>query len=194
MLDEQVVIKEQFCTDTIKLATPRTETSSTYDGNKKEKMTLFVCPFKCGDKPKTLASLKYHIQLQHSERIPTGKISGSDENIIMPLLCPFECGVEQFKTQNDQREHSMKEYSCTDNLKQLTPTAQSSFTNDGNRKGHVPHSQKDKNDLFDEIEAEEKNNVRKTYLSNTQGLTLYKFRKLLRENNLHEILVCGNRY
>ena len=27
----------------------------------------------------------------------------------------------------------MKEHSCTDNLKQLTPTAQSSSTNDGNR-------------------------------------------------------------
>ena len=84
----------------------------------------------------------------------------------------------------------MKEHSCTDNLKQLTPTAQSSSTNDGNRKGHVPHL----NDFFDEREAEEKNNIRKTYLSNTQGLTLYKFRKLLRENNLHEVSVHGNRY
>ena len=135
-----------------------------------------------------MASLKYHIQLQHSEIIPTGGISGSDENTIMPLLCPFECGVEPFKTQNDQREHLMKEHSCTDNLKQLTPTAQISSTNDGNRKGHVPHS----NDIFDEREAEEKNNIRKTYLSNTEGLTLYKFRKLLRENNFHEVLVCGN--
>ena len=186
-LYEQVVIKEQFCTDTIKLATPRTETSSTYGGNKKEKMTLFVCPFKCGDEPKTL---KCHIQLQHSERIPTEEISGSDENTITSLLCPFECGVEPFKTQNDQREHLMKEHSCTDNLKQLTPTAQSSSTNDGNRKGHVPHL----NDFFDERETEEKNNIRKTCLSNTQGLTLYKFRKLLRENNLHEVLVHGNRY
>ena len=34
-----------------------------------------------------------------------------------------------------------------------------------------------------------KNNIRKTYLSNTKGLTLYKFRRLLRENNLHEVLV-----
>ena len=50
----------------------------------------------------------------------------------------------------------MKEHSCTDNLKQLTPTAQSSSTNDGNRKGHVPHSQKDKNNFFDEREAEKK--------------------------------------
>ena len=86
-LDEQVVIKEQFCTDTIKLATPRTETST-----------------------------------------------------LMSLLCPFECGVEPFKTQTDQRQHLMKEHSCTD---------------------------KDKNDFFDEREVEEKNNIRKTYLSNT---------------------------
>ena len=112
-LDEQVVIKEQFCTDTVKLATHRTETST-----------------------------------------------------VMPLLCPFECGVV-FKTQTDQRQHLMKEHSCTD---------------------------KEKNDFFDEREAEEKNNIRKTYLSNTQGLTLYKFRKLLRENNLHEVSVCGNGY
>ena len=60
-LDEQVMIKEQFCTDTIKLATPRTETST-----------------------------------------------------ITPLLCPFECGVEPFKTQTDQRQHLIKEHSCTD--------------------------------------------------------------------------------
>ena len=46
----------------------------------------------------------------------------------------------------------MKEHSCSDNLKQLTPNAQSSSTNDGNRKGHVPHL----NDFFDEREAGEK--------------------------------------
>ena len=62
-LDEQVVIKEQFCTDTMKLATHRTETST-----------------------------------------------------VMPLLCPFECGVV-FKTQTDQRQHLMKEHSCTDKEK-----------------------------------------------------------------------------
>ena len=50
---------------------------------------------------------------------------------------------------------------------------------------------KEKNDFFDEREAEEKNNIRKTYLPNTQGLILYKFRKLLRKNNLHEVSVCG---
>ena len=85
-LDEQVLIKEQFCTDTVKIATCRTETST-----------------------------------------------------VMPLLCPFECGVV-FKTWTDQRQHLMKEHSCTD---------------------------KEKNDFFDEREAEEKNNLRKTYLSNT---------------------------
>ena len=48
-LDEQV-LKEQICMDSIELATPRTETSSsTFDHNKKEKMALLVCPFNCGD-------------------------------------------------------------------------------------------------------------------------------------------------
>ena len=72
------MIKEQFCTDTVKLVTHRTETST-----------------------------------------------------VTPLLCPFECAVV-FKTQTDQRQHLMKEYSCTD---------------------------KKKNDFFDEREAEEKNNI-----------------------------------
>ena len=48
-LDEQL-LKEQICMDSIELATPRTETSSrTFDGNKKEKTALLVCPFNCGD-------------------------------------------------------------------------------------------------------------------------------------------------
>ena len=53
----------------------------------------------------------------------------------------------------------MKEHSCTDNLKQLTPTAQSSSTNDGNRKGHVPHS----NTFLMKEKLKKKNNIRKTY-------------------------------
>ena len=58
--------------DSIKLATPGTETSSsTFDGNKKEKRALLVCPFNCGDEQRSLASLKYHIQVQHSEKILT---------------------------------------------------------------------------------------------------------------------------
>ena len=78
-LDEQV-LKEQICMDSSELATPRTETSSsTFDGNKKEKTAPFVCPFNCGDEQPSLASLKYHIQLQHSEKILTRKISGSNE-------------------------------------------------------------------------------------------------------------------
>ena len=72
-LDEQV-LKEQICMDSIELATPRTETSlSTFDGNKKEKTSPFVCPFNCGDEQQSLVSLKYHIQLQHSEKILTRK-------------------------------------------------------------------------------------------------------------------------
>ena len=58
---------------------------------------------------------------------------------------------------NDQREHLMKEDPCTDNLEQLIPTTESSSTNDGNKKGHVPHSRKDKNDFGDETISEENN-------------------------------------
>ena len=93
-LDEQVLMKEQFCTDTIKFATHKTETASTNDGNKKEKMTLFVCSLNCDNEQRTLPSLKYHIQFQHSDTSPAGEISGSDEN----TMRPFECGVEPFKT------------------------------------------------------------------------------------------------
>ena len=74
-LDEQVVIKEQFCTDTMKLATRRTETS-------------------------TVMPLCAHLNV---------------------VLC--------LKHKTDQRQHLMKEHSCSD---------------------------KEKNDFFDEREAEEK--------------------------------------
>ena len=95
--------------DSIELATPRTETSSsTFYGNEKEKMATLVCPFNCGDEQQSLASLKNHIQVQHSEKILTRKISGSDESTDMQLLCPFECGADPFKTQNDQKHHLMK--------------------------------------------------------------------------------------
>ena len=179
-LDEQV-LKEQICMDSIELATPRTETSSsTFDGNKKDKMAPFVCPFNCGDEQQSLASLKYHIQLQHSKKILTRKISGSDESTDMQLLCPFECGADPFKTQSDQKHHLMKKHTCTD--KQLTPAAtQSSSSKDPNY------------DSLEEREANEKN-IRKTFLSNTKGLTLYKFRRLLTENDLHKVLVRGNGY
>ena len=49
-------------------------------------------------------------------------------------------------------------------------------------------------DSLEEREANVKNNIRKTYLSNTKGLMLYKFRRLLKENDLHEVMVCGNGY
>ena len=181
-LDEQV-LKEQICMDSIELATPRTETSSssTFDRNQKEKTALAVCPFNCGDEQRSLATLKYHIQVQHSEKILTRKISGSNGSTDMQLLCPFECGADPFKTQSDQKHHLMKKHGYTD--KQLTPAAaQSSSSKDPN------------DDSLEEREANEKNNIRKTYLSNTKGLTLYKFRRLLRENDLHEVLVRGNGY
>ena len=174
-LDEQV-LKEQICMDNIELTTPRTETSSsTFDGNKKEKTAPSVFPLNCGDEQQYLASLKYHIKLQHSEKILTRKISVSDKRTDMQLLCPFECDADPFKTQTNQKHHLMKKHACTD--KQLTPAAtQSSSSKDPN------------NDSLEEREANEKNNIRKTYLSNTKGLMLYKFRRLLSENDLHEVL------
>ena len=122
--------------------------------------------------------MKYHTQLQHSEKILARKNSGRDESTDMQLLCPFECGADPFKTQTDQKHHLMKKHACTD--KQLTPAAkQSSSSKDPN------------DDSLEEREANEKNNI---YLSNTKGLMLYKFRRLLRENDLHKVLVRRNGY
>ena len=41
--------------------------------------------------------------------------------------------------------------------------------------------------VIDERIAQEKNEIRKTYISNPHGLTPYKFRKLIRENDLQEV-------
>ena len=48
--------------------------------------------------------------------------------------------------------------------------------------------------VIDERIAQEKNEIRKTYISNPHRLTPYKFRKLIRENDLQEVLVHGNGY
>ena len=48
--------------------------------------------------------------------------------------------------------------------------------------------------VIDERIAQEKNEIRKTYISNPHGLTPYKFRKLIRENDLQEVSVRGNGY
>ena len=92
-------MKEHLHTDSWKHLTTRTESSSTNDGNKEEKTRQYICPFNCGEEKTTQASLKYHIQLQHLSSTTTGKIETSDENTMVPLLCPFGCGVEEFKTQ-----------------------------------------------------------------------------------------------
>ena len=48
--------------------------------------------------------------------------------------------------------------------------------------------------VIDERIAQEKNEIRKTYISNPHGLTPYKFRKLIRENDLQEVSVHENGY
>ena len=123
---------------------------------------------------------------------PYQEILGSEESTDMQLLCPFECGADPFKTQSDQKHHLMKKHACTD--KQLTLAAAQSSSSKGENGTPQNSSSKDPNsDSLEEREANEKN-IRKTYVSNTKGLTLYKFRRLLRENDLHEVLVHGNGY
>ena len=137
--------------DSIELATPRTETSSrTFDGNKKEKMAPLVCPFNCGNEQRSLASLKYHVQVKHSEKILTRKISGSEESTDMQLLCPFECGADPFKTQSDQMHHLMKKHACTD--KQLTLAVALSSSSKGENGTAQNSSSKDPKD--DSLEEE----------------------------------------
>ena len=107
------------------------------------------------------------IEISHSgttlRENPYQKNFRKQESTDMQLLCPFECGADPFKTQSDQKHHLMKKHACTD--KQLAPAAaQSSSSKDPS------------DDSLDKREGNEKNNIRKTYLSNTKGLTLYSFR------------------
>ena len=168
-IDEQV-LKGKFCTDT---------------DSQGEISTLSGCPFECDDEQRSLSELKSHIQLHHAEKNPAGKTPRSSSNTTSAnLLCPFECTDKPFETKNDRKEHLIKEHSCT-------PTSENSSTKDENRKG--TRLGKDMN-VIDERIAQEKNEIRKTYISNPHGLTTYKFRKLIRENDLQEVLVCGNGY
>ena len=116
---------------------------------------------------------------------PAGETPRSSSNTTSAnLLCPFECTDKPFETKNDRKEHLIKVHSCT-------PTSENSSTKDENRKG--TRLGKDMN-VVDERIAQEKNEIRKTYISNPHGLTPYKFRKLIRENDLQEVSVRGNGY
>ena len=149
-IDEQV-LKGKFCTDT---------------DSQGEISTLLGCPFECDDEQRSLSELKSHIQLHHAEKNPAGKTPRSSSNTTSAnLLCPFECTDKPFETKNDQKEHLIKEHSCT-------PTSENSSTKDENRKG--TRLGKDMN-VIDERIAQEKNEIRKTYISNPHGLTPYKF-------------------
>ena len=168
-IDEQV-LKGKFCTDT---------------DSQGEISTLSGCPFECDDEQRSLSELKSHIQLHHAEKNPAGETPRSSSNTTSAnLLCPFECTDKPFETKNDRKEHLIKVHSCT-------PTSENSSTKDEKRKG--TRLGKDMN-VIDERIAQEKNEIRKTYISNPHGLTPYKFRKLIRENDLQEVSVRGNGY
>ena len=112
-IDEQV-LKGKFCTDT---------------DSQGEISTLSGCPFECDDEQRNLSELKSHIQLHHAEKNPAGETPRSSSNTTSAnLLCPFECTDKPFETKNDQKEHLIKEHSCT-------PTTENSSTKDENRKG-----------------------------------------------------------
>ena len=56
-------------------------------------------------------------------------------------------------------------------------------------------SEPDKTDHDTITTAEEDNIVRRTFMLNQKGLlTFYKFSKLMRENNFHEVVLPGNGY
>ena len=149
-IDEQV-LKGKFCTDT---------------DSQGEISTLSGCPFECDDEQRSLSELKSHIQLHHAEKNPAGETPRSSSNTTSAnSLCPFECTDKPFETKNDRKEHLIKVHSCT-------PTSENSSTKDENRKG--TRLGKDMN-VIDERIAQEKNEIRKTYISNPHGLTPYKF-------------------
>ena len=87
--------------------------------------------------------MKYHIQVKHSEKILTRKISGNEESTDMQLLCPFECGADPFKTQSDQKHHLMKKHACTDKQLTLAAAQSSSSRENGTARNS---SSKDPND------------------------------------------------
>ena len=79
--------------------------------------------------------------------------------------CPFECGFEPCKLP------LMKNHII------------------------VNHSEQSGDNKSGDAISEEDNIVRKAFMLSTKGLlTCYKFNKLLRDNNLHEVIIPGNGY
>ena len=79
--------------------------------------------------------------------------------------CPFECGIEPCKLPV-MRNHII-----------------------------VNHSEQSGDNKSGEASFEEDNIIRKAFMLSTKGLlTCYKFNKLLRDNNFHEVIVPGNGY
>ena len=89
----------------------------------------------------------------------------ADNELICP--CPFECGIEPCKLPLMRNHIIVNHGEHIDNNKNRD--ARSTF--------------------------EEDNIIRKTFMLSTKGLlTCYKFNKLLRDNNFHEVIVPGNGY
>ena len=92
-----------------------------------------------------------------------------DDDIQIESLCPcpFECGIEPCEI-TLMKDHIVANHST---------------------------SEPDKTDRDTITTAEEDNIVRRTFMLNQKGLlTFYKFSKLMRENNFHEVVLPGNGY
>ena len=90
-----------------------------------------------------------------------------EENADDELICPcpFECGIEPCKLPL-MRNHII-----------------------------VNHGEQSGDNKSGDARFEEDNIIRKTFMLSTKGLlTCYKFNKLLRDNNFHEVIVPGNGY
>ena len=110
-----------------------------------------------------------------TETPPTAQSSRKEQSVLddddVPIQslcpCPFECGIEPCEI-TLMKHHIIVNHSS---------------------------SESDKTDRDAITTVEEDNIVRRTFMLNQKGLlTCYKFSKLIRENNFHEVVLPGNRY
>ena len=110
-----------------------------------------------------------------TETPPTAQSSPKEQSVFddddVPIQslcpCPFECGIEPCEI-TLMKHHIIVNHSS---------------------------SEPDKTDHDAITTVEEDNIVRRTFMLNQKGLlTCYKFSKLMRENNFHEVVLLGNRY
>ena len=152
-IDEQV-LKGKFCTDT---------------DSQGEISMLSGCPFECDDEQRSLSETKitYSVTSYWKKTL----LEKLHEVLQIPPVQIY-CTDKPFETKNDWKGTFDKSNTHAHLLQKIHQQK------DENRKG--TWLGKDMN-VIDERIAQEKNEIRKTYISNPHGLTPYKFQKLIRE-------------